>query len=53
MARGGKADVRTYEMYINGEWVSGKARKTFAVYDPSTEEVIARVMPGRFEPPWP
>src|SRR6202030_459752 len=36
-------DVRTYQMYINGEWVASKSTKTFPVYDPSTEEVIAHV----------
>src|SRR3984957_7799580 len=42
--RGGiSADVRTHQLYINGEWVSGKSAKTFPVYDPSTEEVIAQV----------
>src|SRR5258708_15700021 len=30
-------------MYINGEWVASKSAKTFPVYDPSTEEVIAQV----------
>src|ERR1700676_388863 len=35
--------VRTYQMYINGEWVDSKSTKTFPVYDPSTEEVIAKV----------
>src|SRR5271168_4761195 len=30
-------------MFINGEWVAGKSAKTFPVYDPSTEEVIAQV----------
>ncbi len=35
--------VRTYQMYINGEWVASKSAKTFPVYDPSTEEVIAQV----------
>src|SRR3984885_10268663 len=35
--------VRTYQMYINGEWVDSKSTKTFPVYDPSTEEVIAQV----------
>src|ERR1700693_132621 len=38
-----KTDVRTYQMYINGEWVNSKSAKTFPVYDPSTEEVIAQV----------
>src|SRR3984885_1443596 len=36
-------DVRTYQMYINGEWVASKSAKTFPVYDPSTEEIIAQV----------
>ena len=30
-------------MYINGEWVKSNSAKTFPVYDPSTEEVIAQV----------
>src|SRR5947207_1837071 len=30
-------------MYINGEWVDSKSSKTFPVYDPATEEVIAQV----------
>jgi betaine-aldehyde dehydrogenase len=30
-------------MFINGEWVASKSAKTFPVYDPSTEEVIAQV----------
>ena len=30
-------------MYINGEWVASKSAKTFPVYDPSTEEIIAQV----------
>ena len=30
-------------MYINGEWVDSKSNKTFPVYDPATEEVIAQV----------
>src|SRR5438309_4034820 len=36
-------DVRTYQMYINGEWTASQSSKTFPVYDPSTEEVIAQV----------
>ena len=38
-----KADVRTYKMYVNGEWVDSKSNKTFPVYDPASEEVIAQV----------
>src|SRR5258708_29410259 len=30
-------------MLINGEFVASKSAKTFPVYDPSTEEVIAQV----------
>ena len=43
MPGGIKTEVRTYQMYINGEWVDSKSNKTFPVYDPSTEEVIAQV----------
>ena len=38
-----KAEVRTYKMLINGQWVESALNQTFPVYDPSTEEVIARV----------
>src|SRR5271166_2114863 len=37
------AQTQTYQMYVNGEWISGNSGKTFPVYDPSTEEVIAEV----------
>src|SRR4030088_3394739 len=43
MPGGVTTDVRTYQMYINGEWTASKSSKTFPVYDPSTEEVIAQV----------
>src|SRR6201987_3743651 len=43
MPGGITTEVRTYQMYINGEWVASKSAKTFPVYDPSTEEVIAQV----------
>src|SRR5580693_44625 len=43
MPGGVKAEVRTYQMYVNGEWVDSKSNKTFPVYDPATEEVIAQV----------
>src|ERR1700726_3861428 len=36
-------EVRTYQMYINGEWVASKSAKTFPVYDPASEEIIAQV----------
>src|SRR5260370_2599737 len=38
-----KAEVRTYRNYVNGQWAPSSAGQTFPVYDPSTEEVIARV----------
>src|ERR1017187_4312204 len=43
MPTGVQAEVKTYQMFINGEWAASKTNKTFPVYDPSTEEVIARV----------
>jgi betaine-aldehyde dehydrogenase len=43
MPHGLKTDVKTYQIFINGEWVNNKSGKTFPVYDPSTEEVIAQV----------
>ncbi len=42
MPGGVKTDVRTYQLYINGEWVDSKSSKTFPVYDPASEEVIAQ-----------
>src|SRR5438270_12535318 len=42
-AGGVKTEVRTYQMYVNGQWVESKSGKTFPVYDPCTEEVIAQV----------
>src|SRR5258705_11710245 len=43
MPGGIQTEVKTYQMFINGEWVASKTNKTFPVYDPSTEEVIAQV----------
>jgi len=43
MATAIRPNVRTYQMFINGEWVDSATGKTFPVYDPSTEEVIAEV----------
>src|SRR5213593_541840 len=43
MPAGVKTEVRTYQMYVNGEWVESKSSKTFPIYDPATEEVIAQV----------
>ncbi len=35
--------VRTYQQYIDGQWVPAASGATFPVHDPSTEEVLARV----------
>src|SRR5258706_14627511 len=43
MPGGVTTDVKTYSMFIDGEWVASKANKTFPVYDPASEEVIAQV----------
>ena len=37
------AKAQKHQMYINGEWVASDNGKTFPVYDPSTEQVIAEV----------
>ena len=36
MPGGVTTDVKTYSMFINGEWVASKSNRTFPVYDPST-----------------
>jgi betaine-aldehyde dehydrogenase len=43
MPGGVKTDVKTYQMYINGEWVTSQSNKTFPVYEPATEEILAQV----------
>src|SRR5436853_2445621 len=43
MPAGVKTEVRTYQMYVNGEWAESKSSKTFPVYDRATQEVIAQV----------
>jgi betaine-aldehyde dehydrogenase len=35
--------TQAYQMYVNGEWIASSTSKTFPVYDPSTEEIIAEV----------
>src|SRR5215469_1864628 len=49
MPSGVQTEVKTYQMFINGGWVSSQSAKTFPVYDPSTEEVIALVPDAGFE----
>ena len=43
MPAGVKTEVSTYQMYINGDWVDSKSNKTFPIYDPASEEVLAQV----------
>src|ERR1700741_2425482 len=43
MPSGVQTEVKTYQMFINGDWVTSQSAKTFPVYDPSTEEVLAQV----------
>ncbi len=43
MPAGVKTEVSTYQMYINGDWVDSRSNKTFPVYDPANEEVLAQV----------
>ena len=38
-----RTGVRTYQNYVNGQWVGSSSGETFPVYDPSTEEVMAQV----------
>src|SRR5215470_5866460 len=43
MSTGATTGVRTYQNFINGKWEPAASGKTFPVYDPSSEEVIAHV----------
>ena len=43
MSSPAKPAVKTYQNYVNGQWVSSSTGETFPVFDPSTEEVIAHV----------
>jgi betaine-aldehyde dehydrogenase len=43
MSSGATTGVRSYQNFVNGKWESASSGKTFPVYDPSTEEVIAQV----------
>src|SRR5258707_13435509 len=43
MPGGVQTEIKTYQMFMTGECVDSKSAKTFPVYDPSTEEVIAQV----------
>src|ERR1044071_5708753 len=41
-----KSEVARYQMYIDGKFVDAKSGKTFDVYDPATEGVIASCPAG-------
>jgi len=43
MSTTAKPTVRTYQNYINGQWLASSSGETFPVFDPSTEEIIAHV----------
>jgi betaine-aldehyde dehydrogenase len=43
MPAGVTSEVKTYQLFINGETVASKSTRTIPVYDPSTEEIIAQV----------
>jgi betaine-aldehyde dehydrogenase len=43
MSGSATAGVRSYQNFVNGKWEGTTSGKTFPVYDPSTEEVIAHV----------
>ena len=43
MSSPAKPAVKTYQNYVNGQWVASSTGETFPVFDPSTEEVIAHV----------
>jgi len=44
MAASMQSEAGAYQLYIDGQWVGNRSGKTFPVYDPSTEEVIAHVV---------
>src|SRR5438309_855301 len=46
MSSTAKTIIRTYDNYINGQWVKSSSGEMFPVYDPSTEEMIAQVSSG-------
>jgi len=45
-----KSAEGVFQLYIDGEWTGNQSGESFAVYDPSTEEEMARVLSaGPFE----
>src|SRR5438067_13106594 len=49
MPAGVSTDVRTLQLFVNGEWVESNSKRTFPVYDPASEEVIAQVADANSE----
>src|SRR5215813_10862578 len=43
MSTGATTGVRMYQNFVDGKWESAASGKTFPVYDPSSEEIIAHV----------
>jgi betaine-aldehyde dehydrogenase len=43
MSSTAKVTPKTYQNFVNGQWVPSSSGETFPVFDPSTEEVIAQV----------
>src|SRR5260370_26795853 len=43
MSSSATGGVRSYQNFVNGKWEGATSGKTFPVYDPSREEVIAHV----------
>jgi acyl-CoA reductase-like NAD-dependent aldehyde dehydrogenase len=38
--------MRSYKMWINGQWLEAESKETFEVVNPATEEIIAKVASG-------
>lgn len=43
------ADIKEYQLFINGEWRTSTSGETIDIISPSTEEVVARVQNGTAE----
>ncbi len=43
------ADIKEYQLFINGEWKTSTSGETIDIVSPSTEEVVARVQNGTAE----
>lgn len=43
------SEVKEYQLFIEGEWVTSKSGETIDVVNPTTEELVARVQNGTVE----